>query len=114
MQPLPANVDFTGYAETPVEAMAKADVVMSLSKFAESFGRTVMEAMAAGRPVVCYDRGAPPSLVESGVSGFVVPADHIESAALAILALDAARGQLAAFAAAARARAIALQAVAVG
>lgn len=109
LRPWPDNVEFAGYAETPVEAMRQADVVMSLSKFTESFGRTVMEAMAAGRPVVCYDRGAPPSLVDSGTSGFVVPADDPAAAARAILALDAARRQLLVFSAAARLRAMELQ-----
>lgn len=109
MRPWPANVEFAGYAESPVQAMEQADLVMSLSKFSESFGRTVLEAMAAGRPVVCYDRGAPPTLVQSGVSGFVVPADDPQAAARAVLAFDAARGQLQLFSQAARRRAQELQ-----
>ncbi|MFC3612448.1 glycosyltransferase [Lutimaribacter marinistellae] len=109
MRPWPGNVDFRNYAATPAEAVAQADIVMSLSKFAESFGRTVMEAMAGGRPVVCYDRGAPPSLVESGRTGFVVPADDIEAAANAILALEASRNGLMRMSTAARAKARSLQ-----
>ncbi|WP_371158143.1 glycosyltransferase [Jannaschia sp. 2305UL9-9] len=113
LRPWPGNVDFAGYAATPVEAMANLDVVLSLSRFAESFGRTVMEGMAAGRPVVCYDRGAPPDLVEHGVSGLVVPADDPAAAARAVLALSAARRGLARMGAAARLRAMDLQAQAV-
>lgn len=109
MRPWPANVEFAGYADSPLQAMEQADVVMSLSKFSESFGRTVLEAMAAGRPVVCYDRGAPPTLVQSGISGFVVPADDPQAAARAVLAFDAARGQLRLFSQAARRRAQELQ-----
>ena len=82
---------------------------MSLSKFAESFGRTVMEAMAAGRPVICYDRGAPPTLVQSGHTGFVVPADDTQAAARAVLALHAARTQRARMSVRARVRARTLQ-----
>lgn len=93
--PLPENVEFRGYAATPPEAVSQTDVVLSLSRFAESFGRTVREAMAAGRPVICYDKGAPPSLVQSGRSGFVVPDDRQQGVASAVLSLDAARGQLA-------------------
>ncbi|MBY6092914.1 glycosyltransferase [Maritimibacter alkaliphilus] len=114
MRPWPANVEFRGYAQTPAEALAQTDLVLSLSKFAESFGRTVLEGMAAGRPVICYDRGAPPTLVESGVSGFVVPADDREGVANAVLALDAARGQLQRMSDAARRRARILQARAYG
>lgn len=109
MRPWPENVEFRNYAATPVEALQQADIVVSLSKFAESFGRTVMEAMAAGRPVVCYERGAPPTLVESGVSGFVVPADDPQGVVNVLLALDAARGQLGKISAAARQRARHLQ-----
>lgn len=104
MWPWPPNVEFRGYARDPIEALQQADVVVSLSKFAESFGRTVMEAMAAGRPVICYDRGAPPSLIDSGRSGFVVPADNLQSVANAILALEAVRGQLMQMSEAARLR----------
>jgi len=114
MRPWPANVEFRGYAEDPATALAQADIVLSLSKFAESFGRTVMEAMAAGRPVICYDRGAPPTLVESGISGFVVPADDRQAVANAVLALDAARGGLMRMSEAARRRARILQAQALG
>ena len=108
-RPWPGCVDFRDYAASPKEALEQADIVLSLSKFAESFGRTVMEAMAAGRPVVCYDRGAPPFLVESGVSGLVVPADEPQGVANAILALEAARNQLQKISMAARSRARELQ-----
>ena len=109
MRPWPDNVEFCDYAATPQAALEQADIVLSLSKFAESFGRTVMEAMAAGRPVVCYDRGAPPSLVKSGETGFVVAADSPQGVANAVLALEAARGQLVKMSEAARHRARALQ-----
>jgi len=105
----PSNVDFRGYASRPLIAVEQADVVMSLSKFTESFGRTVLEAMAAGRPVICYNRGTPAKLVESGTSGFVVPADDIQAAANAVLALEAARNQLTVMSSAARTRARILQ-----
>ena len=109
LRPWPENVSFRGYAETPATALAEVDVVMSLSKFAESFGRTVMEAMAAGRPVICYDRGAPPTLVQSGHTGFAVPADDTQAAARAVLALHAARTQRARMSVRARVRARTLQ-----
>lgn len=109
LRPWPDNVKYAGYADTPVEAVGQVDLVLSLSHFAESFGRTVVEAMAAGRPVICYDRGAPPTLLQSGHTGFVVPADDPRGVADAVLALAAARGQLSAMSAAARAQARAIQ-----
>lgn len=69
---VPANVCVAGYASSPQVALAQAHVVMNLSHVAESFGRTILEAMAAGRPVVAYRRGALAELIEDGVTGFLV------------------------------------------
>jgi len=54
--PLPANVTHAGYAEGAEAAMAQVDVVLSLSKVAESYGRTVIEAMAAARSMTAARR----------------------------------------------------------
>ena len=109
LKPLPHNLEICDYAATPLDAMAQVDVIASLSHFAESFGRTVVEAMAAGRPVVCYDRGAPPSLVIDGETGIVAPADCVASVADVVLALDVARRQLHRMSRTARQRARAIQ-----
>ncbi|MDT8321931.1 MAG: glycosyltransferase family 4 protein, partial [Xanthomonadales bacterium] len=61
-----SNVQFTGYIADPKDAMARIDVVCSFSHISESFGRTVLEAMAASSPAIVYDRGALPELVEDG------------------------------------------------
>ncbi|NTT87268.1 glycosyltransferase family 4 protein [Tabrizicola fusiformis] len=82
--PLPSNLRHWGYAATPVAALAEADVVLCLSHFAESFGRSVLEAMAAGRPVVTYDRGTPPALLAGSGAGLVVPADDPAAVAQAL------------------------------
>jgi glycosyltransferase involved in cell wall biosynthesis len=74
---LPSNVRFTGAAEDPMHALAGVDIVVSLSTVSEAFGRTVLEAMAAARPVVVVARGGLPELVRDGVCGFLVPADDV-------------------------------------
>lgn len=103
LSPLPRRVSHTGYAASPVQAMAQIDLLLSLSHFAESFGRTVLEAMAAGRPVICYDRGAPPRLL--GAGGRVCPPDDPPAVARALRALLADPAGLHACSAAARSRA---------
>ena len=69
----PANVHRTGYVERPEEILREVDVIVNLSTFAESFGRSVGEGMLARRPAVVYERGALPELVRDGIDGFVVP-----------------------------------------
>jgi glycosyltransferase involved in cell wall biosynthesis len=66
------RLSFYGYAASSREAIAQCNVVLNLSSFAESFGRTVLEAMAAGRPVIAYDWGALPELVEDAQTGYLV------------------------------------------
>ena len=84
---IPASVKFMGYRETPREAMAEAHVVLNLSSFAESFGRTVAEALAARRPVIAYEWGALPELIEHGVTGFLAPYRDTQAVAECVIEL---------------------------
>lgn len=70
---LPKNIKFAGYRDTPKQAMSELNVLLNLSQFAESFGRTVAEAMAAKRPVIAYEWGALPELVIHGKNGYLAP-----------------------------------------
>jgi glycosyltransferase involved in cell wall biosynthesis len=70
---LPSNFHVHGYASQPADAYRDLNIVLNLSHFAESFGRTVAEAMAARRPVIAYRYGALPELIEDGKTGFLVP-----------------------------------------
>lgn len=74
---LPESIKILGYRDTPTAAIAETDVVLSISTFHESFGRTVLESMAGARPVIVYDHGAPPELVTEEHSGFIVPSGNI-------------------------------------
>lgn len=68
-----ANVRFAGYVADPVDAILQVNVGVSLSLVAESFGRTIAEALAARRPVIVYRWGAAPELVRHGRDGFLIP-----------------------------------------
>lgn len=50
-------VTFTGHRGDIKEVLAVSDAVVSLSIKPESFGRSVLEAVRLGRPVVGYDHG---------------------------------------------------------
>ena len=48
----------------------------------EPFGLVMIEAMACGTPVIAYDRGSVPEVMEDGVTGFIV--NEIEQAVEAV------------------------------
>lgn len=54
---LEAHITFTGERSDIREVFASSNLVLSLSQQPESFGRTVLEALALGVPVVGYDHG---------------------------------------------------------
>jgi len=54
---LASEITFLGHRSDIREIMAVCDITCALSQQPESFGRTVLEAMALGKPVVGYDCG---------------------------------------------------------
>lgn len=74
---LGSNVEFLGLLDGPAlrEEYARCSAVVLASR-QETVPMAVMEAMAAGKPVVSTDVGGLPYLVEDGKTGFIVkPAD---------------------------------------
>jgi glycosyltransferase involved in cell wall biosynthesis len=54
------------------ELMSKALCMLHPTGFAEPFGLTLIESMACGSPVIAFDKGAIPEVIENGKTGFVV------------------------------------------
>ncbi len=76
----PPRLKFVDEVVEPTEAVGMVDVVVSLSSVPESFGRTILEAMAGGRPVVAFSIGAVTELVEHLKNGFLVaPGDRADA-----------------------------------
>ena len=46
----------------------------------EPFGLVMIEAMACGTPVIAYNRGSVPEIIEDGLTGFIVE-DEISAVA---------------------------------
>ncbi len=85
---MPRNLSFVDYLPTPRDAVAKANVIVNLSHFAESFGRTVLEGYAARRPAICYRWGALPELVSHDKTGFLVDFQDVEAVAKCVQELS--------------------------
>jgi glycosyltransferase involved in cell wall biosynthesis len=59
----------------PVERnrlLGKACALLHPIQFDEPFGLSVIESMACGTPVIAFDRGSMPELIEHGKNGFLV------------------------------------------
>ena len=54
-------------------ALMLADVVVSASTAPEGFGRTIVEALAMGRPVIATDHGGARETMRQGETGWLVP-----------------------------------------
>jgi glycosyltransferase involved in cell wall biosynthesis len=81
---LQGRLVFAGARRDVPEVMRALDLFLLTSRH-EGFGRVLAEAMAAARPSVVTDEGAPPELVERGVYGLCAPAS--DDAAFAAQAL---------------------------
>ena len=67
------KVIFTGMRSDIREIYAVSDIVFSLSNKPESFGRTVLEAVKLGRPVVAYDHGGVSEILRTTFPQGLVP-----------------------------------------
>ncbi|MGI8819818.1 MAG: glycosyltransferase [Chthoniobacterales bacterium] len=96
---------FTGYlaGEELAAAYASADIFVFPST-TDTFGNVIIEAQAAGLPVVVSDVGGPKELVEDGVNGFVTRALDAGAFATAIRTLASDEGLRARMSAEARVR----------
>ncbi|MBC7261146.1 MAG: glycosyltransferase family 4 protein, partial [Chloroflexi bacterium] len=70
-------------ADVPV-VMSALDVVVLASVTPEPFGRVLIEAMAAGKPVVATNCGAASEIVQDRVHGLLVPPADADAMAQAI------------------------------
>ncbi len=79
-------VHFLGYRNDVYTLMASSDVVVCASSN-ELFPRSVLEALALGRPVVAPSVGGVPEIIRNGETGLLVPAGDPGAMASAILRL---------------------------
>jgi glycosyltransferase involved in cell wall biosynthesis len=78
------TVSFVGAVEAAQrsELLGGAQALLHPIGFDEPFGYSVVEAMACGTPVIAFNRGSMPELIDEGVSGFLV--DDVDGAVAAV------------------------------
>jgi glycosyltransferase involved in cell wall biosynthesis len=81
------RVHFLGWIDDPQERLGKWDIYVQPSR-AEGFGLGILEAMAAGLPVVASAVGGIPELVEPGITGFLIPPDNSDRLADSLVTLS--------------------------
>jgi glycosyltransferase involved in cell wall biosynthesis len=81
-------VRFAGHRDNGTNLHQAFDI-STLASVSEGFPNAVLEALAAGVPVVATDVGAVRDVIESGVTGYVVPARDVGAFAAALIALAA-------------------------
>lgn len=84
---LRARVHFVGSVNDIRVPLALMDVFVFSSRWPEGFGLSLIEAMAAGKPVVAVRSGAVPDIVEHERSGLLVPPEDPAALAEAIARL---------------------------
>lgn len=72
------NVVFTGWQEDTTRSFQYASCYMLTSNY-EGYGRTVVEALAAGVPVIMTDVGVAGDIVRNEETGLVVPVGDVQS-----------------------------------
>lgn len=75
---LDGNVIFCGWREDMANVYSDLDIV-ALTSLNEGTPLTIIEALAASRPVVATNVGGVADVVEDGVNGYLVPSGDVES-----------------------------------
>lgn len=80
------DVYFLGMQQNVASVLQVADLLLQPSEM-ESFGLTVLEAGAAGVPVICSDVGGLPEVIIDGETGFLLPVGDVDAMAQKALLL---------------------------
>lgn len=74
----------TGYRHDVAEILSELDLLV-LPSHSEGFGLVLVEAMAAGKPVIGTKVGGIPEIIEDGITGFLIPPHSPDKLAQAII-----------------------------
>jgi len=83
-----AHVEFIGeidQAQKP-EFLSGAKALLFPIDWNEPFGLVMIESMACGTPVIAFNRGSVPEVIDHGVTGFIC--DDVQGAVIALHRID--------------------------
>jgi glycosyltransferase involved in cell wall biosynthesis len=78
---LDGRVELVGFREDVAAELARLDVLVHASVVPEPFGQVVVEAMAAGVPIVAAAAGGPAEIEDDGVSGLLYEPGNVQALA---------------------------------
>jgi glycosyltransferase involved in cell wall biosynthesis len=84
-------VEFAGWSDDVYSAMRELDLLLVPSAGVEATTRVILEAFAAGLPVIAFGVGGIPEVVEDGVDGVLVRSTEEMARATVVLLGDPAR-----------------------
>ena len=76
---LAARVHFVPFQTDAAAVFSDLSVLLHTSTAPEPFGRVIVEAMAAGTPVIAARAGGVPEIITDGVDGFLAPPGDVEA-----------------------------------
>ncbi|CAN7157180.1 glycosyltransferase family 4 protein [Trinickia sp. LjRoot230] len=83
-----ANVEFIGEIDEKrkPEFLSRAKALLFPIDWCEPFGLVMIEAMACGTPVIAFNRGSVPEVIDHAVTGYIV--EDVQGAVAALQRLD--------------------------
>ena len=81
---LSERVHYLGFREDIPEIMTSLDVFVLPSNLPDSFPTVVLEAMAAGTPIVATQSGGASEMIIEGETGFLVPIGSVDAGVFAL------------------------------
>jgi Glycosyltransferase len=74
----PGDITLLGHRDDLREVISVSNVILSLAREPEAFGRTILESLCLGRPVIAYDHGGATEILKAIFpAGLVKPLDKL-------------------------------------
>lgn len=81
------HVEFLGNRQDVPQILAKSNILVLSTVTQEAFGRVILEAQAAGVPVVATNVGGVIDIIDDGLTGLLVPPKEVDAMAQAVIRL---------------------------